>query len=124
MELECGGGAGSGTEDLEGPYAQLLGGEEGGWEEGGERIEEGGWGDSDGGVEKGGSEKKGRGQEESGVYALAGNGGVKKKKTRVSWLLTFAEADNARRFVRRWHRRVVPLAGHVDETRATAEIVW
>ena len=40
------------------------------------------------------------------------------------WVLTFGEAEDARRFVRRWHRRLFPVEKEMDEARARAEILW
>ena len=40
------------------------------------------------------------------------------------WILTFGEADQARRFARRWHRRVFPMLGGSEEMRACVEVLW
>lgn len=49
---------------------------------------------------------------------------LRSKQQRVWWILTFKEEDDARRFVRWWHQRIVPLGRDMDETRATAELLW
>ena len=49
---------------------------------------------------------------------------LRKTRGRVWWVLTFPVEDDARRFVRWWHGRVVPLGRDIDETRAVAELLW
>ena len=40
------------------------------------------------------------------------------------WILTFAEQEDARRFVGRWQQKVFPMGRSGDTTRARAEILW
>ena len=50
--------------------------------------------------------------------------GEEKPKGRVYYLLVFEDNAEAARFARRWHKRIVPLPDFVDETKATAEVLW
>ncbi|KAL9104634.1 MAG: hypothetical protein Q9163_000438 [Psora crenata] len=51
---------------------------------------------------------------------LRGEQGARLKR----WILKFDEADEARSFVRNWHRRVFPLGRALEETKVCAEILW
>ena len=97
----------------------------------GEDDEEGGGGGAVGALEGNGmsghEELLGlEGQAQACSAAAAAAAGTPKRRgaARVSWLLTFHEPDDAKRFVRRWHKRNVSLGKGVDDTKATAELLW
>ncbi len=46
------------------------------------------------------------------------------RRTEKRWMLSFSDEDEARRFVRAWHRRDFPSARGEESLLIQAEILW
>ena len=66
----------------------------------------------------------GKGSADGNVGGSGDGGERERKRERVWYFLMFDDEEDARRFVRYWHRRVVPFEREVDEVKATAELLW